>query len=98
MSTNRFTTNDPGHDKVIGPYTGSKIAFHGSTPTSQRVASVLSAGLSLFTATGASVIASSAVTLSGVYTFTTTQMIDMWDAIKEMRAMMVEKGLHKGGA
>ena len=37
-------------------------------------------------------------TLTGLVTFTTTQMIDLWDAVKELRAMVVEKGLHKGGA
>lgn len=99
MSTRRFTDAlDPASDRVIGPYTASKIAFHGSTATSQRVSSKLSAGLSLFTVTGASVIASSAVTLSGLYSFTTTQLIDLWDAVAELRNMLAEKGLHKGGA
>ena len=98
MSTRRFTDDDPGTDKVIGRFTGSKLAFHGSTATSQRVSSTLTTGLSIFTVTGASVVAATTATFTGLVTFTTTQMIDLWDAVQEMRAMMVEKGLHKGGA
>lgn len=99
MSTRRFTDKlDPAADSVIGPYTGSKIAFHGSTATSQRASASLSSGLSIFAATGASIVAATTATITGLVTFTTTQMASLIDAVAELRAMVAEKGLHKGGA
>lgn len=99
MSTRRFNDPfDPATDKVIGPYTGSKVAFHGSTATSQRASASLSAGLSIFASTGASIVAATTATITGLVTFTTTQMASLIDAVAELRTMVTEKGLHKGGA
>lgn len=90
---------DGGTDGMqLGADTSSKVAFHGGTVTSRRSSSKLTAGLSIFTVTGASVVAATTATITGLVTFTTTQMIDLWDAVAELRALLVEKNLHKGGA
>lgn len=91
---------DGGPDGMqLGSGVSAKVAFHGSTVTSQRASSALSAGLSIFSGvTGASVVAATTATITGLVTFTTTQMANLWDAVAELRAMVTEKGLHKGGA
>ena len=83
---------------LIGGTSTQLVAFHGYTQTSLRTSAKLTAGLSIFTVTGASVVAATTATFTGLVTFTTTQMIDLWDAVKELRAYAVEKGLLKGGA
>jgi hypothetical protein len=82
--------SDKGPDGTrLGQATSDLIAFHGSTPISQRASASLSATLSNFAHTGASLVA--AQTLSAGYA-------GLVDAVTEIRAMLVAYGLHKGGA
>lgn len=98
MSTRRFTDQDPGTAKVIGRYATSPIGFHGATPTSQRASSTLSAGVSIFAVSGASWVANTASTLSGLFGFSSGQMAEVVDLLTEIRATLAGNGLHKGGA
>jgi hypothetical protein len=74
---------------VLGQSTTDLIAFHGSTPTSQRASATLSATLSNFAHTGSS--------LATAATFSTSYAA-LVDAVTEIRTMLVAYGLHKGGA
>lgn len=82
----------------MGQSTSDLIAFHGSTPISQRASATLSATLSLFVMTGASHVANASTTVSGLFGFNSTEMAQLVDFITEVRAWAVAYGLHKGGA
>lgn len=82
--------SDKGPDgSRFGQATSDLIAFHGSTPISQRANAALSATLSNFAQTGTSLVA--AATFSAGYAA-------LVDAVTEIRATLVAYGLHKGGA
>lgn len=83
---------------VLGQSTTDLIAFHGSTPTSQRASATLSATVSLFATTGASFVANTSTTVSGVFGFNSGQIASLFDALTEIRAALVAYGLVKGGA
>jgi hypothetical protein len=74
---------------VLGQSTTDLIAFHAGTPTSQRASATLSATLSNFVHTGAS--------LATAATFSTSYAA-LVDAVTEIRTLLVAYGLHKGGA
>lgn len=91
--------SDGGPDgTVMGQSTSDLIAFHGKTPISQRAAAVLTATASLFATTGASYVAQTSATVSGVFGLTSVNAAALFDALIEIRAMLVAYGLHKGGA
>ena len=74
---------------VLGQGTTDLIAFHGGTPTSQRVSAALSATHSVFVTTGVSLVANNSVSVVvGL----------LVSVISEMRTLIVNYGLHKGGA
>ena len=74
---------------TLGQGTTDLIAFHGGTPTSQRVSAALSATHSVFVTTGVSLVANNSVSVVvGL----------LVSVISEMRTLIVNYGLHKGGA
>lgn len=74
---------------TLGQGTSDPIAFHGGTPTSQRASAALSSTHSVFAHTGVSLGANnSASVVFGL----------LVSVIQEMRTMIVDYGLHKGGA
>lgn len=91
--------SDKGPDGTrLGQSTADLIAFHGSTPISQRVSATLSSDLSLFTMTGTSHVANASTTVSGLFGFNSTEIAQLIDAFIEIRATLAAYGLHKGGA
>jgi hypothetical protein len=82
----------------FGAATSDLIAFHGATPISQRTAAILTDTSSLFALTGASYIAATTATVSGLFGFNSTVLLQVWNAINEIRDALVAYGLHKGGA
>lgn len=74
---------------VLGQGTTDLIAFHGGTPTSQRASAALSSTHSVFVTTGVSLVANNSVSVVvGL----------LVSVISEMRTLIVNYGLHKGGA
>lgn len=96
MSTRRFTDQDPGTPKVLGRYATSPVGFHGTTPTSQRASATLSADISLFSISGASYVANTSATFTGLFGFNSGTVVAIWDAINEIRDTLAGNGLHKG--
>ncbi|HYF54044.1 MAG TPA: hypothetical protein VEA41_07285 [Salinarimonas sp.] len=85
MSTNRFTTDDPGHDKVIGRFSTSKVGFFGATPIVRPSGAAQAA------------ISTSAVTSSSPVGFVTaTQASALLQQVAEMRTVLVNLGLMAG--
>lgn len=83
---------------VIGSEASSTVGFFGTTPTSQKASATLSSTLSLFALTGASFVADSSCTVSGLFGFNSTLAKQLFDALQEMRTYAAALGLHKGGA
>lgn len=83
---------------VIGKTSTHLLGFHGATPISQRASATLSSTLSLFTMTGTSHVANASTTVSGLFGFNSTEMVQLLDALIEIRAFLATIGLHKGGA
>lgn len=83
---------------VLGQDTSDLISFYGKTPVAQRSSATLTATASLFAITGASYVANTSATVSGVFGFTSSMAAQLWDAIAEIRAHLVQIGTHKGGA
>lgn len=74
---------------TLGQSATDLIAFHGSTPTSQRASAALSATHSVFAHTGVSLVANNSVSVVvGL----------LVSVLNEMRTMIVDYGLHNGGA
>lgn len=97
MATKQLSDGNPD-GTVLGQDTSDLIAFYGKTPVAQRSAAVLTATASLFAITGASYVANTSATVSGVFGFTSATVAQLWDAITEIRAHLVQIGTHKGGA
>lgn len=87
-----------GNKIQIGQATSALVGFFGTTPISQRAAAALTATISLFSLTGASFVAQTSTTFSGIFGFNSTYVSQLVDAITEFRAWAVAYGLHKGGA
>jgi hypothetical protein len=83
---------------VLGQSTTDLIAFHGGTPTSQRASATLTATASLWALTGASYVANTSSTVSGLFGLNSTLAAQLFDSLQEIRTMLVAYGLHKGGA
>lgn len=92
------TTQLDGAKWQIGQATSALVGFFGTTPISQRVSATLTATASLFATTGASYVAQTSATVSGVFGFTSVNVAALFDALQEIRATLVAYGLHKGGA
>lgn len=91
--------SDKGPDGTrLGQSTSDLVAFHGSTPISQRAAAILTGTSSLFALTGASFVANTSSTVSGLFGLNSTLASQLFDSLQEIRAMLVAYGLHKGGA
>lgn len=76
----------------------STTGFAGATPVVQRVGAILTATGSLFATTGASFVAQTTTTVSGVFGLSSVLASSLFDSLIEIRAMLVALGLHKGGA
>lgn len=74
---------------TLGQSSTDLICFHGGTPTSRRAAAALSASLSVFIYTGASIMA------TGTLTNTVASLVD---AVNEIKTVFTAYNLHKGGA
>ncbi len=83
---------------VLGQSATDLIAFHGGTPTSRRAAAILTATASLWALTGASFVAQTSSTVSGLFGFNSTMASQLFDSLQEIRTMLVAYNLHKGGA
>jgi len=70
----------------FGKSTTDKIAFHGSTPSTQRSGSAQAA------------VATTAATNTSPYGFSQTQADGIIALLNEIRATLVAKGLMKGAA
>lgn len=82
----------------LGQAATDSISFYGVTPTTQRAAAILTATASNFATTGASYVAQTTATVSGVFGFNSVFVVELLDSITEIRALLVALGLHKGGA
>lgn len=82
----------------LGQSTADLISFHGLTPISQRASATLSSTVSAMALTGASFVANTSSTVSGLFGFNSTMATQVLDAIQEIRTTLVAYGLHKGGA
>jgi hypothetical protein len=88
MAARQLSDGNPDGN-LLGQSTTDLIAFHGGTPTSQRVSAALSATHSVFVTTGVSLVANNSVSVVvGL----------LVSVISEMRTLIVNYGLHKGGA
>lgn len=83
---------------VLGQSATDLISFYNATPVAQRSSATLTATASLFAITGASYVANTSATVSGVFGFTSAVAAQLWDAINEIRDHLVQIGTHKGGA
>lgn len=83
---------------TLGQSTSDLISFHGKTAISQRASATLTATSSLLALTGASFVANTTTTVSGIFGFNSTMVTTLVDALAEIRAALVAYGLHKGGA
>jgi hypothetical protein len=88
MAAKQLSDGNP-EGNVLGQGTTDLIAFHGSTPTSQRTSAALSATHSLYAHTGLSLGAN--LSASVFYDY-------VCSSLQEIRTMLVAYGLHKGGA
>lgn len=82
----------------LGQSTTDLIAFYGKSPISQRASATLTATSSLLALSGASFVANTTTTVSGIFGFNSTMVTTLVDALVEIRAALVAMGLHKGGA
>jgi hypothetical protein len=94
----RQLSNKDSEGTTLGQSASDLISFHGETPTSQRAAAILTATNSLFALTGASFVANTSSTVSGLFGLNSTMAVLLFDAIQEIRAVLVGHGLHNGGA
>ena len=83
---------------MVSQSTDDLTGFHGVGPISQRASAALTATASLFATTGASYVAQTSATISGVFGFTSVNASAILSAIQEFRSCLVAYGLHKGGA
>lgn len=83
---------------LVGTATSDLVGFYGTTAVSQRAAAILTATNSVFATTGASYVAQTTATVSGLFGFNSVYVSNLLDAIIELRALVVALGLHKGGA
>lgn len=91
--------SDKGPDGTrLGQSTADLVAFWGSTPISQRASASLTSTASLLAMTGASLVANTSTTVSGIFGFNSTMYAELVNALVEIRAALVALGLHKGGA
>jgi hypothetical protein len=97
MAVRELTDKNPDGSR-LGQSTDDLIAFHGSAPISQRASATLTATASLFALTGASFVANTTSTVSGLFGFNSTMAVQLIDAINEIRDALAAYGLHKGGA
>lgn len=88
MATKQLSDGGPS-GTTLGQSTTDLIAFHGGTVTSRRAAAALSASLSVFIYTGASIMA------TGTLTNTVASLVD---AMNEVKTVLTAYNLHKGGA
>lgn len=94
-----FQVSDGNPDGCsFGQSTSDLISFYAVTPISQRANAALTATASLFATTGASYVAQTSATVSGVFGFTSVNASALFSALIEIRAFLVAIGLHKGGA
>lgn len=82
----------------LGQATSDLISFYGVTPISQPTSAALTATASLWVMTGASFVANTSTTVSGLFGFNSTLAAQFFDALIAMRSALVNLGLHKGGA
>jgi hypothetical protein len=97
MAVTELTDKNPDGTRV-GQSVSDLVAFWGSTPTSQQAAAIMTGTSSLFVLTGASFVANTTSTVSGLFGFNSTFVVQLIDALQEIRSALVEMGLHKGGA
>jgi hypothetical protein len=90
------TGNDDG--VVLGRSSTDKIAFFNGTPADQRASATLTSTASLFVMSGASYVANTSTTVSGLFGFNSTLAAQFFDALIEIRATLSELNLHKCGA
>jgi hypothetical protein len=88
MAARQLSDGNPDGN-TLGQGATDLIAFHGGTPTSQRASAALSSTHSVFVTTGVSLVANNSVSVVvGL----------LVSVISEMRTLIVNYGLHKGGA
>lgn len=83
---------------LIGGTSTSPVGFHGATPTSQRASATLSTDISLFAVSGASYVANTSATFTGLFGFNSGFVVQVIDAINEIRDTLAGNGIHKGSA
>lgn len=94
-----FQVSDGNPDGCsFGQSSSDLISFYAATPISRPVSAALTATASLFATTGASYVAQTSATVSGIFGFTSVNAAALFDALIAIRAALVNLGLHKGGA
>lgn len=93
----QLSDGNPG-GSGLGQSATDLISFYNVTPIAQRTAAVLTATASLFAITGASYVAQTSATVSGLFGFNSVVVVQLWDSIVEIRNFLATIGLHKGGA
>lgn len=90
------TGNDDGSS--FGRGSDLLTFWSGATPTSRRASATMSSDISLFALTGASFVANTSTTVSGLFGFNSTLASQLVDWIKEIRTVLVDLNMHKGSA
>lgn len=97
MAVKELSDGNPDGTR-LGQGTSDLVGFWGTSPVSQRTSATLTATASLFAITGASYVANTSATVSGLFGFNSVMVKQVWDAINEIRDALTALGLHKGGA
>jgi hypothetical protein len=98
MVAGRQLSDGNSSGTTLGQSVTDTVSLFGVTPVTQPSAAVLTATASLFATTGASYVAQTSATVSGVFGFTSVNAAALFDALQAIRAAMVLIGTHKGGA
>lgn len=96
MAARQLSDGNPDGN-LLGQGATDPIGFYGVTPITQRAAAILTSTSSLFALTGASYVANTSTTVSGLFGFNSTLAAQFFDSMQELRAFLVAVGLHKGG-
>ena len=98
MAAGRQLSDGNSSGTSLGQTTTDTVSLFGVTPTSQPTSATLTATASLFAVTGASYVANTSATVSGVFGFTSAMAVQVIDTFQALRTALVALGIHKGGA
>jgi hypothetical protein len=98
MAAGRQLSDGNTSGTSLGQTTTDTVSLFAVTPTSQPTSATLTATASLWATTGASYVAQTSATVSGVFGFTSGMVAQVFDSLQAVRTALVALGIHKGGA